>query len=321
MSSNPPSPATSELQAEMTLSELEEWLQRTKTVLEDEGNYTPLMICESIQVSWPSVNRMEESMRELSNGALEDLIKKYPGEPAGTLWTAIIASRSYKQVSAILEERTALLQSCRSPEGYLLILETPGVLEEDRLEAKKKVNSFFQEVDNYKGPLNQTLREATRIVDSYKKKIQLVFRESVNNLKEPVYWNETKFFMQSADLADLCQVKRGFSIRSLLNLDPDLISNLEVLSIDGLSAVKRVSILPREFPTVQEPREFPHEQGGPGGEEKERDLESRSGSSSCSSLSPQQVRMKKNLKKLLVEAKAQVVLLHGKPVSGSQGEV
>ena len=321
MSANPPSPATSELQAEMTVAELEELFNRTKTVLEDEENYNLLTICENIQLSWPSISKMEGSLREVSNGTLEDLIKKYPEEEAVTLWTAIIASRSYKLMSAILEERTALLQSVRSPEGYMQVLESQGICEEERLEAQSIVQSFFQEVDNYKGPLSQTLREVTRTVDMYKKKVQLIFRESVNILKDPVFWEERKFFMQSADLADLATAKRGFSIRDLSALDPDLIQNLEVLSSDARGEVQRVSILPREFLTVQEPRDIPHVQGGPGGGAKGKEGDAKSGASSISTLSPQQQRMKAKLLKRLVEGKAQVELLQGKPVSGSQGEV
>ena len=253
MSSNPPSPATSELRMEMTPAELEEWFVRTKGVLDDEGNWIPLTIVDTIDLSWPRVARMGESLRDISTGTLEELIKKYPDEPAAGLWTAIAASRSYKSVSTLLEERTALLQSCRSPVEYMLTLETLGVLEEDRLEAKEKVNRFFAEVDNYKGPLLQTLREVTRLLNAYMEKVKLVFRESSRTLTDPAYWESIRFFMQSSDLLELCQTKRGFSMKELKDLDRDPISNLKALRIDALGEIKRVTGVTREFPKEQAP--------------------------------------------------------------------
>ena len=188
MSSNPPSPATSELRLEMTPTELEETLRGTKRVLEDEENYIPLIIGDTISLSWPRVARMGESLREVSTGTLEELIRRYPDEPAVGLWTAIIASRSYKTVSALLEVRTAALQSCWIPETAIQILEASVCPEEAKVEAKKMVHCFFAEVDCYRGPLVQTLGEATTLLSAYKKKVKLVFRESVATLKELEYW-------------------------------------------------------------------------------------------------------------------------------------
>ena len=171
MSSNPPSPATSELRAEMTPAELEEWFVRTKGVLEDEGNYIPLIMADTIQIPWPRVARMGESMREASTETLEELIKKYPGEQAGALWTAIIASRSYKSVSALLEVRTAALQSCWIPEMEIQMLKSSEACEGAKVVAREEVDHFFAGVDCYKGPLVQTLGEATSLLSAYKTKV------------------------------------------------------------------------------------------------------------------------------------------------------
>ena len=138
MTSNPPSPATSDLRMAQTPEELEELMNRTRLVMEDEGNYISLIMADTIELSWPSVLKMQRELEDLPTVALRELISRYEGETSATaLWTAIVASRSYKSVSTLLEERTALLQSCRSPDEYMLTLETPGLPGETLQEARK----------------------------------------------------------------------------------------------------------------------------------------------------------------------------------------
>ena len=121
-------------------------MNRTRSVIENEGNYISLIMAETIELSWPSLARMEEELSDLPTNSLEELILKYGNETSATsLLAAIVTSRSYKSASTLLEERTALLQSCRSPEEDLLTLETPGLPEGTLREARKNVSDFFLE--------------------------------------------------------------------------------------------------------------------------------------------------------------------------------
>ena len=152
MTTPPHSPATSDLRMQISSAEMAEMLTRAKTVLTEEGNYTSLIMAETIELSWPSIVRMAEELADLPTSVLAELLVKCDIDQetsVSSMLEAVITSRSYSAVSTLLEERTALLQSCRNPEEDLLTLETPGLPKKTTEEARNNLSSFFNTVDNY----------------------------------------------------------------------------------------------------------------------------------------------------------------------------
>ena len=197
MTTPPYSPATSDLRMQISPAEMAEMLTRAKTVLTEEGNYTSLIMAETIELSWPSIVRMAEELSDLPTSVLAELLVKCDIDhetSVSSMLEAVITSRSYSAVSTLLEERTALLQSCQNPEEDLLTLETPGLSKENTENARSSLNLFFSSADKYMPLANESIKEVTVLLNAHKARMTSVFKERVTNLIVPAYWEQLRFF-------------------------------------------------------------------------------------------------------------------------------